>query len=403
MVQQQPPTRSALKTFGQRKIVPRACIANSKPHIRDFLCEALEELGFIASACDDPATLKAVVPEHHPDLIVLGQSGDAVTADATLEQLARLHYGGRILILGPSAAPMVTALLDLGAKLGLAMLPLLSTPFSDRDLRDRVAPLLMQAAPPNPIVDIGEALHANWLELWYQPKVEARSLTLAGAEALIRLRHPTWGTVLPARFLPDHSDPHSGALSEFVMARATRDWSYFATSYGHVEIAINLPVAFFEHPQAVAMLAKQKPDDPAFQGLIVEFNSDEFVRHAALATRAARQLQAHNIAVAIDDLGADWPLLLEINDFPFAEIKVDRAFVGGCADDRLKQSVCRRILELADNFGVRTVAEGVETRADFIAARELGFDLIQGFFFGRPMEPHKFARRILGKPITVCA
>jgi EAL domain-containing protein len=94
-------------------------------------------------------------------------------------------------------------------------------------------------------------------------------------------------------------------------------------------------------------------------------------------------------------------LLLEIGDFPFAEIKVDRQFVAGCADDRLKQSVCRRILELADSLGARTVAEGVETRADFVAARELGFDLIQGFFFAKPMEPQKFARRVLGKPITV--
>jgi EAL domain-containing protein (putative c-di-GMP-specific phosphodiesterase class I) len=87
--------------------------------------------------------------------------------------------------------------------------------------------------------------------------------------------------------------------------------------------------------------------------------------------------------------------------FPFVEIKVNREFIEGCADNRLKQSVCRRILELADGFGARTVAEGVETRADFQMARELGFDLTQGFFFAKPMEANKFARRILGRPVTM--
>jgi EAL domain-containing protein (putative c-di-GMP-specific phosphodiesterase class I) len=105
--------------------------------------------------------------------------------------------------------------------------------------------------------------------------------------------------------------------------------------------------------------------------------------------------------VAIDDLGAEWPLLLEFDDFPYVEMKVDRAFIAGIADDRLKQATCRSIVDLADRFGARTVAEGVETRAEFLTARELGFDLIQGFFFAKPMEPQKFARRVLGRPMTV--
>jgi len=92
---------------------------------------------------------------------------------------------------------------------------------------------------------------------------------------------------------------------------------------------------------------------------------------------------------------------MEFDDLPFAELKVDRTYINGCADDRLKQATCRSIVELADRFGARTVAEGVETRADFVMARELEFDIIQGFFFAKPMEPHKFARRVLGKPVTL--
>jgi EAL domain-containing protein (putative c-di-GMP-specific phosphodiesterase class I) len=179
------------------------------------------------------------------------------------------------------------------------------------------------------------------------------------------------------------------------------DWRNFVTEYGHVEIAVNLPIAFLKHPAAIENLARQMPNHPAFAGLIVELDGSEIIRNLSLAKSVAQQLRVLNIGVAIDDLGADWPLLMELDNFPFVEIKVDRDFVSGFADDRLKQVVCRRILELADGFGARTVAEGVETRADFLAARELGFDLIQGFFFAKPMLPDKFARRVLGRSVTI--
>src|SRR5215831_12304978 len=71
--------------------------------------------------------------------------------------------------------------------------------------------------------------------------------------------------------------------------------------------------------------------------------------------------------------------LVGLDDFPFVEVKVDRQFVAGCADDRLKRTACRQILEIADGFGCRTVAEGIETRADFFAVREMDFDMVQGF------------------------
>jgi EAL domain-containing protein (putative c-di-GMP-specific phosphodiesterase class I) len=63
--------------------------------------------------------------------------------------------------------------------------------------------------------------------------------------------------------------------------------------------------------------------------------------------------------------------------------------------------MCGRILDLANFYGARTVAEGVETRADFLAVREMGFDLVQGFLFAKPIPAKKFARTIMGRPMTV--
>ncbi|HVZ52672.1 MAG TPA: EAL domain-containing protein [Pseudolabrys sp.] len=363
--------------------------------------DPLEELGFVVGDCDLAGDPRAIVADRQADLFVLGLSAGGVAACAFLELLSNMNFEGSILVFGPRSTPMAEAVVRFGGELGLSMLPMLPTPFSDRDLRERIASLVPAEAPPHPAVDVTEALHANWLELWYQPKIEVRSLKLSGAEALVRMRHPSWGTVPPAYFIPDEDDPNFAALSDFVMSRAITDWRYFVDAHGPIEIAINLPARFFQDPDAIETLARQLPDHPAFEGLIVEINGNELVRDLCLCKNVARQLQLRNVSISIDDLGEEWPLLMELDEFPFVEIKVDRSFVTGCADDRLKQSTCRRILELADGFGARTVAEGVETRADFLMARELGFDLIQGFFFAKPMEPGKFARRVLNHPVTL--
>jgi EAL domain-containing protein (putative c-di-GMP-specific phosphodiesterase class I) len=103
-------------------------------------------------------------------------------------------------------------------------------------------------------------------------------------------------------------------------------------------------------------------------------------------------MRFHNIGLSIDNLGANWPELMGLDNIPFINLKADRQFITGCGNDRLKRTVCRHIVELAQGYGVRTAAEGIESRADLVAANELGFDLVQGYLFGKPMPLKKFAR-----------
>jgi len=114
----------------------------------------------------------------------------------------------------------------------------------------------------------------------------------------------------------------------------------------------------------------------------------------------AKQLRFYNIGLSIDDLGAEWTSFEGLQNFPFIELKVDQKFINGCAHDPLKQAVCRTIVDLARRFRTPTVAEGVETEDDFAAIRELGFDLAQGYLFGKAMEPKKFSRTML-RPLTM--
>ena len=399
MDHQRPEGAASPARFGQRRVRPRVCVSDGKHHIRTFLIEALEELGFLTCECAGAGELGAVLDAQLPDLLLLGLSGGGTDACETLRLLARRNFDGKVLLLGPRASLQVKSVHEFGEELGLTMLPVLGTPFDNANLRASVASLL-PGEPPNPPVDIGEALGAGWLELWYQPKIDTHTLSLSGAEALVRMRHPAWGTVPPGLFVLDDGDPHFRALSEFVIGQAVADWHDFVHQHGHVEIAINLPVYWLQDPDLVGRLGPKLPDHPAFKGLIIEINGGEVVENLDLVRDVARQLRFHNIGVSINDLGNEWPLLMGIRDFPFVEIKVDKQFVAGCAGDRTKRATCGRILNLADGYGSRTVAGGVESRADFAVVREMGFDLVQSYLLARPMAARKFARTMLGRPLT---
>ena len=134
------------------------------------------------------------------------------------------------------------------------------------------------------------------------------------------------------------------------------------------------------------------PNHPAFGGLLIEIDCTEVIANLDLVIDVARQIRLHNIAISIDNIGAEWPALMGLRSFPFVELKVDPQYVTGAADDRLKQTVCRHIVELARDHGARVLAQGVETRADFVTAHGIGFDLVQGYLFSRPMGVRKFAR-----------
>jgi EAL domain-containing protein (putative c-di-GMP-specific phosphodiesterase class I)/CheY-like chemotaxis protein len=382
-------------TFGRRKVTPRVCVADGKKHLRAFLTDIFEDLGFTTSECAKADELGAILEAQLPDLVVLSLSADGIEAGKILEILVRQKFGGKVLAIGARESILVRAVRQVGEEYGIAMLPPLTTPFAAGTLRERVSMLLPEEPAPSPAVHVAEALHAGWLELWYQQKIDARTLVRRGAEALVRMRHPTWGVVPPAYFIPEEDDPHFLRLSDFVIDRATQDWRYLLEQQSPTDIAINLPVSFLKNRQAVRDLCRRTPAHPAFGGLLVEVNCAEVIDNLDLLIDVTKEVRFHNVAVSIGNLGTEWPALMGLDNFPFAELKVNRQFVTGCANDRLKQTVCRRIIELAKGYGATVVAEGVETRADFATANEMGFDLVQGYLFGKPMGLKKFARSAL--------
>ena len=373
------------------KVTQHICVTDGKQHVRRFLRETLSEFGFSIAECGDTQDLSAALVKRPPDLVVLGLTEDGASAGEMLKVLADKDFAGKVLPFARRDSSVIEDVEEFAETLGIALLPPLLTPFNDERLRDSIAALLPEASD-GPLLDMSEAVDSGWLELWYQPKIDARTLQMRGAEALLRVRHPVWGIVPPAYFIADDGDPRFGLVSETVIHHAVEDWHHFFFERGPIELAINLPISFLQEPASVSCLQRKLPRHTAFEGLIVEANGVDILRNLKFVRELAKQLRAHKIAISIDDIGAEWSSFVGLREFPFVEIKVDRKFINGCATDRLKQSMCRSILKLADGYGARTVAEGVETWADFHAVREMGFDLIQGFLFAKPMSVERLTQ-----------
>jgi EAL domain-containing protein (putative c-di-GMP-specific phosphodiesterase class I) len=361
------------------------CVLDAQQQMRTFLADTLEELGFVTCECAHLAELPAVLVSRLPDVVVIGSSAGGIEACETMELLAADDFDGRVLVLGSRASPMVAAVREFGKRLGLRMLPLLATPFSREDVRDCIAALMPSELAAIYPANAREALAAVPLDLLYQPKIDTRTLALSGAEALMRPLHS------PAYISPNDT-PCLGPVLELVIEQAISDCRYFAARYRHFEIAINLPIAFVQDPEAIKKLCQQIPEQSAFGGLIVEIDAAEAVRNLRPVKDVARLLRDRPVAVSIDNVGIEWPLLSELDEFPFVEIKVARQLVVGCAGDRRKQAICRRIIDLADAVGARSVAEGVESQSDLVAVLEMGFSLAQGSLLAAPMSSPRSAR-----------
>src|SRR5579883_2090381 len=128
-----------------------------------------------------------------------------------------------------------------------------------------------------------------------------------------------------------------------------------------------------------------RPSDARWPGLILELTEAQAVRDIAVTQEIATQLRIYDVALALDDLGAGYSHIARLKELPFAEVKLDRALVANCGEDRHNASLCETAIDLAHHFGATVVAEGIEKRSELQALTAMGCDMGQGFLFAPPM------------------
>ncbi len=237
--------------------------------------------------------------------------------------------------------------------------------------------------------DLRSALRErNQLELWYQPVVDLHSGAVAAYEALIRWQHPTRGVLLPDSFIElAEESGHIVELGWFLMEQALDQWRAWRRE-GRVSpdcsLAVNLSVRQLLTPDFHVTINDivQRSQVPA--NLIdLELTETVFADRDSLVPRL-NKLRDLGLRLAIDDFGTGYSSLAYLRDLPVDIVKMDRSFVHKLGQDRRDDSLVSAVIQVANDLGLATIAEGVETELQLAKLKELGCDRAQGYLLGLP-------------------
>ncbi|WP_081821712.1 bifunctional diguanylate cyclase/phosphodiesterase [Achromobacter sp. DH1f] len=234
--------------------------------------------------------------------------------------------------------------------------------------------------------------------LHYQPKLKAPAGPIVGAEALLRWVHPKRGLVGPSEFIP--LAERSGlifAIGQWVLDEACRQMSVWREQ-GYIEwtVALNLSAMQLDQVDLVRSVrsALEKYQLPA-SCLTIEITETTAMRNAEASLAVLHELADLGISISIDDFGTGYSSLLYLKRLPASELKIDRGFINQLEHDREDEAIVATIIALGRQLNLKIVAEGVETAAQQRFLTNLGCDLLQGFFLGKPVPADEFFEKHL--------
>lgn len=233
---------------------------------------------------------------------------------------------------------------------------------------------------------------------YYQPKLNYQSGQIQGVEALVRWNHPTKGILLPGKFLPiveaapEVMNKLESAIFEAIMAEASELIEYFSEN-PNFRISINLsPIQFNRESLVIDLLAACKRYNIHPSRLEFELTESSMLEDLDTAIDVSNQLQAAEFKVALDDFGTGYSSLSYIQNLPVNVIKLDYSFVKKIPKDKRSGFVVEHIISLAHKLELEIVAEGVEEKEQLDYLGDLHVDIIQGFYFYKPMSLEKLCQ-----------
>jgi len=237
------------------------------------------------------------------------------------------------------------------------------------------------------------AIERNELTLHYQPLISARTGRLAGVEALIRWKHPERGLVAPGEFIPIAEETGLiGEIGEWALRTACRQMhAWYAKGLPRIAVSVNVSSRQFRQ-DSLAHTIKNVLDETGFDPNLLELELTEslLMDEVERSKTIVAELKSLGVSIALDDFGTGYSSLSYLRGFQLDTLKIDRTFTSELLTSQTNASIVRATIGLARGLHLRTVAEGVETRAqaDFLAKH--GCDVLQGFLFARPMDADAF-------------
>ncbi|MBB5016910.1 diguanylate cyclase (GGDEF)-like protein/PAS domain S-box-containing protein [Chitinivorax tropicus] len=235
------------------------------------------------------------------------------------------------------------------------------------------------------------ALTGQQLRLVYQPQIDLRTGQIIGLEALLRWQHPTAGLVSPATFVPLLEEtglivPVGNWIIKTVCAQR-QDWNRRHVLPEDCKIAINISPRQFVDENLARMLRQhlhQHQINPA--SIELELTENMLMQENEQTLHILHQLHQLAVSLSIDDFGTGYSSFSYIKRFNLDALKIDKSFVDQLAESERDVAIVASIIDLAHNLRMKTIAEGVETKAQLDVLTCLGCDIIQGFYYSPPCQ-----------------
>lgn len=237
------------------------------------------------------------------------------------------------------------------------------------------------------LTELKAAVPGGQLRLHYQPIVDALTGAMDGAEALVRWQHPRRGLLPPGSFLPvaEGSDVIYD-LTDWVMDTAVAQAAAWAEADRPLPVAVNLSARLLAHddlPARVGRLLEKHKLPPHL--LTLEVTESAVMTQPGPAAERLADLRSLGVRLALDDFGTGFTSLSMLAQMDFDELKVDRIFIAEATTGGASEAIVHSVVELGHRLGLRVVAEGVEDESTATLLRQLGYDRLQGYLYGRPV------------------
>ena len=246
------------------------------------------------------------------------------------------------------------------------------------------------------------ALREKQFRVWFQPKFDIRpdQPVLAGAEALVRWNHPELGPVPPSAFVPLFEE--NGLifqLDEYVWREAAEEIRTWKEQIGFsVPVSVNVSRVDMFDTDLVGSLTKLtrenglKPEE-----MHLEITESAYTGDSARIIQKVSELRSLGFRIEMDDFGAGYSSLNMVSRLPIDVLKMDMGFIRNAFAEGGDTRLIEIIIDIADFLHVPVIAEGVETKEQMTALRAMGCDLVQGYYFSRPLSPEDFRRLLAEK------
>lgn len=236
--------------------------------------------------------------------------------------------------------------------------------------------------------DLKRALKEDEFLLYLQPFEDAKTGGLCGFEALIRWQHPTRGLIGPGEFLPFIEQlGMASELDDWVLEHAAQLIKRWQGQFDTlVPLAVNISAKHFQQPQLTHKLKELlKKHDLSADLLELEITENVAMSDIKTGMNVISQLQAMGLKIAIDDFGTGYSSLAYLRRLPIDRIKIDRSFIAELQESDADATIVKALIRLSHGLGKRVVAEGVEKEHQHQLLKELGCDVIQGYYYSPPV------------------